>query len=62
MEIKLELDTEKAAKATIVIAATYGLKQVSEGINYLQITFASTIALIAIIAIIYGPHLAPKAK
>jgi hypothetical protein len=34
MEIKFELDTEKAAKATIAIAASYGLGQVSEGTKY----------------------------
>jgi hypothetical protein len=61
-EIKLELDTEKAAKATVAIAASYGLGQVSEGTGYPQITFAHTIALIAIIAILYNPHPTPKAK
>ncbi len=34
MEIKFELDTEKAAKATVAIAASYGLGGVSEGIKY----------------------------
>ncbi len=62
MEIKFELDTEKAAKATFAIAASYGLGRVSEGTKYPQLAFANTIALIAIIAILYGPRLAPKAK
>jgi hypothetical protein len=62
MEIKFELDMEKVAKAAIAIAASYGLGRVSEVTNYLQIAFANAIALIAIIAIFYGPHLAPKAK
>jgi hypothetical protein len=62
MEIKFELDTEKAAKVAVAIAASYGLGQVLEGTNYPQITFAIVIALIAIIAILYGPHPAPKAK
>jgi hypothetical protein len=31
--IKFELDTEKAAEATVAIAASYGLRQVSEGIK-----------------------------
>ncbi len=62
IEIKYESDTEKAAKATIAIAASYGHRQVSEGTEYPQIAFANTIALIAIIAILYGSHLAPKAK
>ncbi len=50
MEIKFELDTEKAAKATVAIAASYGLGRVSESTNYPQIAFANVIALIAIIA------------
>ncbi len=62
MEIKFELDMEKVAKATVVIAASYGLGWVSEGTKYPQLAFANTIALIAIIAIRYGPCLAPKAK
>ncbi len=62
MEIKFELDTEKAAKATVAIAASYGLRQVSEGTNYPQIAFANAITIIAIIAILYGPRPAPKAK
>jgi hypothetical protein len=37
MEIKFELDTEKVAKATVAIAASYVLKRVSEGtaVSYL---------------------------
>jgi hypothetical protein len=62
MEIKFELDTEKAAKATVAIAASYRLGQVSEGTDYPQIAFANSIAVIAIIAFLYGPHPAPKAK
>jgi hypothetical protein len=34
MEIKLELDTEKTAKAAIAIAAAYGLCQVSESTEF----------------------------
>jgi hypothetical protein len=62
MEIKFKLDTEKAAKATVAITASYGLGQVLEGTGYPQLTFANAIALIAIIAILYGPRLAPKTK
>jgi hypothetical protein len=62
MGIKFKLDTEKVAKATVAIAASSGLGQVSEGTNYPQIVFANAIALIAIIAILYGPRPAPKAK
>jgi hypothetical protein len=62
MEIKFDLDTEKAAKASVATAALYGPGQVSEGTNYPQIAFANAIAHIAMIAILYGPHLASKAK
>jgi hypothetical protein len=62
IEIKFELDTAKAAKATVAIAASYGLRRVSEGTKYPQLAFANAIAIIAIIAIFYGPHMAPKAK
>ncbi len=62
IKIKFELDTEKAAKATIAIAASYTLGRVSEGTEYPQLAFANIIALFAIIAILYGPRLAPKAK
>jgi hypothetical protein len=62
MEIKSKLDMEKTAKATVAIAASYGLGRVSEGTDYPQIAFANAIALIAIIAILYGPRPAPKAE
>jgi hypothetical protein len=62
MEIKFDLATEKAAKATVAIAASYGLGQLSEGTEYPQLAFANAIALIAIIAILYGPCPVPKAK
>jgi hypothetical protein len=62
MEIKFELDMEKAAKAIITITASYRLRQVSKGTEYPQLAFANSIILIAIIAILYGPNLAPKAK
>jgi hypothetical protein len=62
IEIKFELDMEKAVKASVAITASYRLGQVSEGTNYPQIAFANAVALIAIIAILYSPRLAPKAK
>jgi hypothetical protein len=62
MDTKFELDTDKAAKATIAIVASYGISQVSEGTKYPQLAFANTIALILIITILYGPRPAPKAK
>ncbi len=62
MEINFEIDTEKVAKATVAIAASYGLGQVSKGTEYPQLAFVNAIALNAIIAILYGPPPAPKAK
>jgi hypothetical protein len=62
MEIKFKLDMEKAAKATIATVTFYGLGRVFEGTKYPQLAFANVIALIAIIAILYFPHLVPKAK
>jgi hypothetical protein len=62
MEIKFESDTEKVAKATVAIVASYGLGRVPKGTKYPQLAFANAIALIAIIAILYGPCPAPKTK
>ncbi len=60
MEIKFELDTEKAAKATFAIVASYGLRWVSKGMEYPELAFANAIGLIPIIATLYGPRPAPK--
>jgi hypothetical protein len=46
MEIKLKLDTEKASKTTIAIAAAYGLCRVSADTKYPQLAAANTIVLI----------------
>ncbi len=59
MEIKLEVDTEKTAKAAVAIAAAYGLCRVSEGTKSNQLAAVNALALIVIIAIIYGPCLVP---
>jgi hypothetical protein len=59
IEIKLELDTDKASKATVAIATTYGLCRVSKGTEYPQLAAANAIALIIVIAILYGSRLAP---
>jgi hypothetical protein len=63
MEIKFEHDTDKAARATVAIAASYGLGRVSESTEYPQLTFANAIASIIIIAILYStrPAVAKKA-
>ena len=56
MEIKLELDTKKTAKATVAIACAYGLAHVSEASESPQLAAANALALIVIIAILYGPR------
>ena len=62
MEIKFELDTDKAARATVAIAASYGLGRVSEGTKYPQLAFTNSLALIFIIAILYGTRPLPLVK
>jgi hypothetical protein len=54
MEIKFKLDTNKAAGATVAIAASYVLGRVSKGTKYPQLAFANSIALIVIIIILYS--------
>jgi hypothetical protein len=56
MEIKFELDTKKATHAAVAIAAGYALCRVSKHSNSPQLTTANAIALIIIIAILYGPR------
>jgi len=62
MEIKFGLDTDKAARATVAIAASYGLGRVSKGTEYPQLAFANAIALIIIIAILYSTRPAVAKK
>ena len=62
MEIKFELDTDKAARATVAITASYGLRRVSKGTEYPQLAFANAIALIIIIAILYSSWLLPSSS
>ena len=52
MEIKLELDTEKTAKAAVAIAAAYGLCRVSKGTKSNQLAAVNALTLIVIVAII----------
>jgi hypothetical protein len=59
MEIKFELDTEKATRAPVATAAGYKLCRVSEHNNFPQLAAANAIALIVIIVILYGPRPAP---
>ena len=60
MEIKLALDTKQTAKAAVAIASAYGLCRVSASTESPQLTAANAIALIVIVAILYGPRPAPK--
>ncbi len=60
MEFKLELDTNKTAKATIAIASAYGLCRVLESTKYPQLAAANAITLIVIVPILYSPCPAPK--
>jgi hypothetical protein len=62
MEIKFKLDMDKAAKATVAIVASYRLGGVSKGTKYPHLAFTNAIALIVIIAILYGPRQASKPK
>ncbi len=59
MEVKFELDTKKASKATVAIAAAYGHCRVSKGTKFPQLAAANALALTGIIAILYGPCLVP---
>ncbi len=62
MEIKFKLDTDKATKFTVAIAASYGLCRVSADTEYPQLAAVKAIAIIIIIAILYGPRPTPKIK
>jgi hypothetical protein len=59
MEIKFKLDTKITTHAAVAIAATYALCCVSNYSNSPQLATANAIALIVIIAILYGPRPAP---
>jgi hypothetical protein len=59
MEIKFELDTKKATRATVAITAAYALCRVSKHSNSPQLAAANAINLIIIIAILYGPRPTP---
>ncbi len=62
MEIKRELDTEKTAKASVAIAAAYGLCRVSEGTKSNQLAAVNALALILIVVIIYRPCSVPRKR
>ena len=56
MEIKLELDTEKMAKAVVTVAAILGLCWVSEHLENHSLATANALAIIIVITIIYCPR------
>jgi hypothetical protein len=56
MEIKFKLDTKKATPTAMAIAAAYVLCCVSEHSDSPRLAAANAIALIVIIAILYGPR------
>jgi hypothetical protein len=60
IEIKFKLDTEKASKALVAIAATHGLHKVSKASDCPQLAAANALSLIVIITILYGPRPALK--
>lgn len=60
MEIKLELDTDKTARAAVTIAAAHVLGRVSVHSDSPQLAAANACALIIIVAILYCPRPAPK--
>ncbi len=60
MEIKFELDTKKSAKAAVAIATAHMLSCVSLATDLPQLAAADALATIVVIAILYGPRLAPK--
>jgi hypothetical protein len=60
MEIKFELDTDKAAKAAVAIATAHAFSHVSLATDFPSLAAANGLATIIVIAILYGPHLAPK--
>ena len=60
MEITFERDTEKAAKAAVAIATSYGLCCISGLMGHFTLAGVNAFALIIIIAILYRPCPTPK--
>jgi hypothetical protein len=56
MEIKLELDTEKTAKAVVTVTAIIGLCRVAERSENHSLAYENALAIIIIIATIYYPR------
>jgi hypothetical protein len=60
MEIKFKLDTKKSAKAAVAITTAHALSCVSLATDLPQLATANALVTIFVIAILYGPRLAPK--
>ncbi len=60
MEVKFKLDTKKASKAAVAIAAAYGLCRVSKGTKFPQLAAANALALIVVIAYSTALDRSPK--
>ena len=60
MEIKFELDTNKAAKAAVAIATAHPFSRVSLATDFPSLAAANALATIIVIAILYGPRLVSK--
>jgi hypothetical protein len=56
MEIKLELDTEKTAKAVVTVTAILGLCRVSKRSDNHSLATTNALEIIIVIAIIYCPR------
>jgi len=56
MEIKLELDTEKTAKAVVTVTAIIGLCRVSKRLENHSLAYVNALAIIIVIATIYYPR------
>ena len=59
MVFSLLRNTVTTAKATVAIACAYGLAHVSKASESPQLAAANALALIIVIAILYGPRPAP---
>ena len=60
MEIKFKLDTDKVTKASVAIVVSLGLCHVSQNTDSTQLAAANAIAIIIIVAILYGPRASTK--
>jgi hypothetical protein len=60
MEIKFELDTDKAAKAAVAIATAHVFSRVSLAMDLPSLAAANALVTIIVIAIVYSPSPASK--